>query len=125
MAAPIQSTLPDAIASLKYRLQLPGFELPETVRTYHRKFDECSAQMLDEMADVIEGKPPEVNITAKENAESLGRAVEDCCSPESQRLSAVRVNSFNTLVREIDHLTASLAKEIELEFRPLGTSSST
>jgi multidrug resistance protein MdtO len=109
------------IASLKYRLQLPGFELPEAVRAYQREYDERSAQILEEMADAIEGKPAEVKVTAPDTAESLARTLEECCSPESQRLPAVRVDSFITLLREIDQLTASLAKAIEMEFRPVTT----
>jgi hypothetical protein len=44
------------IASLNYRLQLPGFELPEAIRLLHRVYDDRSAEMLDDMADRIEGK---------------------------------------------------------------------
>lgn len=38
------------IASLKYRLNLPGFQLPEAVRLRHQQYDEHSARMLEEMA---------------------------------------------------------------------------
>jgi multidrug resistance protein MdtO len=107
------------ITSLKYRLQLPGFDLPDTVRVCHREYDERSAQILEEMADRIESKPAEVKVTAQDTAESSARALEECCSSESQRLPALRVDSFITLLREIDQLTASLAKAIEMEFRPL------
>jgi multidrug resistance protein MdtO len=112
------------IASLKYRLQLPGFELPEAVRAYQREYDERSARMLEDMADAIEGKRSDVRITAQDSAELLRRVVEECCGLESQRLPVVRVDSFITLLREIDQLTASLAKEIEMEFRPVTTVSS-
>ena len=43
-------------ASLKYRLQLPGFVLPEAVIGSLQAYDECSAQMLENMADRMEGK---------------------------------------------------------------------
>lgn len=42
------------VASLKYRLQLPGFELPETLRPAQQAYDDHSARMLEEMADRIE-----------------------------------------------------------------------
>jgi hypothetical protein len=106
------------IAALKYRLQLPGFELPETVRTYHREFDERSAQMLDEMADAVEGKAAEEDLTTKRRADSLGLTPETC-SPARQ------VDTVVTLLDKIDRLTASLANQIEMEFRPLETGSST
>src|SRR5208283_3318565 len=43
-------------ASLKYRLQLPGFVVPEAVTASLQAYDECSAQMLEAMADRMEGK---------------------------------------------------------------------
>jgi multidrug resistance protein MdtO len=106
------------IASLKYRLELPGFELPEAVRHYQREYDARSAEVLEKMADAIEGKPTEVKVTEEHTSESLGRVLEECCGPEARRLPALRVDSFVTLLCEIDQLTASLAKEIETEFRP-------
>lgn len=100
------------VASLKYRLQLPGFELPEAVRAYQREYDERSAQILEGMADAIEGKPTGVQLTGEDSAKLLDRVLGECCGPESQRLSAVRIESFVTLLRQIDRLTSSLAKEI-------------
>ena len=47
------------IATRKYRLQLPGFELPEAVATEQREFDDDLAQALDGMADRLEGRAPE------------------------------------------------------------------
>jgi multidrug resistance protein MdtO len=105
------------IASHKYRLHLPGFELPEAVRVYQREYDLRSAQMLEEMADAIEGKPGHVSAVKDDSSELLERVIQECGGPEVQRLPAVRVNSFVTLLREIDELTASLAKEIGTTFR--------
>jgi multidrug resistance protein MdtO len=48
------------IASLKYRLQLPGFELPEAIRLWQREYDNRSADILSDMADRIEGNAPEI-----------------------------------------------------------------
>ncbi len=44
------------IALLKYRLRLPGFELPEAVETAQQEFDERMAGMLDGMAARIGGE---------------------------------------------------------------------
>jgi multidrug resistance protein MdtO len=107
------------IASLKYRLELPGFELPEAVRHYQREYDARSAELLERMADAIEGKPTEVKVTEEDTSESLARVLEECYGPEARRLPAVRVDSFAALLRESDQLTASLAKEIAAEFGPL------
>ena len=53
------------IALLKYRLQLPGFELPDPARVAQQEFDDRLARMLDGMADRMEGKPPEGTDTSK------------------------------------------------------------
>lgn len=45
------------IAFQKYRLQLPGFELPESVRLFQQEYDDHSARVLEDLADRIEGKP--------------------------------------------------------------------
>ncbi|MGA2074597.1 MAG: FUSC family protein [Terriglobia bacterium] len=47
------------IALLKYRLQLPGFELPEAVRVAQREFDDELAKMLEDMASRMQDKGPE------------------------------------------------------------------
>ncbi len=46
-------------ASLKYRLQLPGFLLPEAVIDALQAYDDASAQMLENIADRMEGKTPQ------------------------------------------------------------------
>src|SRR5271169_5777706 len=46
------------IALLDYRLQLPGFELPETVRLAQLEFDKRLAGILEGMSDRMEGKEP-------------------------------------------------------------------
>jgi len=106
------------VASIKYRLQLPGFELPEAVRAYQREYDEHSAQMLEQVADFIEGKRQELTLTADESTEILGRVLDACRGPESQALPAARVESFVALLRQIDRLTRTLSQEIAKEFRP-------
>jgi multidrug resistance protein MdtO len=47
------------IALLKYRLRLPGFELPEEMNVAQQEFDEQLAGVLDGMADRMEGKAAE------------------------------------------------------------------
>jgi hypothetical protein len=45
---------------IKYRLQLPGFELPQAVRDAQQEFDNQLGRMLDGMADRLEGKASDV-----------------------------------------------------------------
>jgi len=82
------------IASLKYRLQLPGFELPEQTLISLREYDNRSAALLDDVADWIEGTARPEQILR----DSL-KEMEDSAS-------------FVTLLHGIDSLTKSVAEEI-------------
>jgi multidrug resistance protein MdtO len=98
------------VASLNYRLQLPGFELPETVQACQRAYDERSAEMLEDMADDIEGRPGQVKITSEDSSQLLRRVLQTCSGPESRQLPTGRIDSFLSLLDGIDRLTASLAR---------------
>ena len=100
------------IASLKYRVQLPGFKLPEPVRLAQQAYDDRSAGMLEDMADRIEGKAQPVGSVPGSSFEDLEQAVRACCVPEPQQLPQEPLQSFLALVREIDRLATSLAEEI-------------
>jgi len=104
------------VASLKYRLHLTGFELPEPVRLSQQEYDERSAQMLDDMADRIEGKPRQANLMTEDSLDLFGQVLQGFCREEPQRLPTVRVDSFVTLLHGIEGLTTSLAGEIATEF---------
>jgi multidrug resistance protein MdtO len=81
------------IASWKYRLQLPGFELPDAMRTWQKLYDERSAGILNDLADRVEG------VSQRSNAiPALGSV------PDS--------GSFGALYGEIDKLTTSVAGSI-------------
>jgi multidrug resistance protein MdtO len=100
------------IAALKYRLQLPGFELPEIFRLRQQAYDEYSARMLDEIADEIEGNPSAGSDMVEYSHELLNRTIEGVQGEGSARLPAGRAQSFITLLRRIDSVTTSLAGEI-------------
>ena len=100
------------IASLKYRLELPGLELPENIRVQHHAYDEHSAHMLDEMAEWMEGSAPDAESSIRESHELLNRTVEEVEVEEPAQLPAGRAASFVALLRSIDDLTTSLASEI-------------
>jgi multidrug resistance protein MdtO len=103
------------LASLKYRLQLRGFELPEAVRVSQQEYDDRSAAMLEDMADRIEGAARQVGRVPGSSFEDLEQTVQACCAPEAQELPSVPIQSFLALVREIDRLTTALAEEIATE----------
>src|SRR5262249_11667128 len=57
--APLRMLFIYSVSFLKYRLQLPGFELPDSVRIAQQDFAECLAGNLDGMADHLQGKATE------------------------------------------------------------------
>jgi multidrug resistance protein MdtO len=103
------------VASLKYRLQLPGFEMPEPVRLAQQEYDDRSAQVLEEIARRLEGSTSQVERTPDDSLERLEQKLQACYAEQSPQLPAGRVHSFVTLLRGIDRLTASLAEEIATE----------
>ena len=99
------------IALLKYRLQIPGFELPEVVRLAQQEFDDQLAAAIDGMADRMEGKPPERKDSLKQSFEHLELTIQTCCSGPQESLTA-EMQTFLALSRSIESVTVSLDKEI-------------
>jgi multidrug resistance protein MdtO len=97
---------------LKYRLQLPGFELPEAVRLAQQKFDDQSAKMLEGMADRLDGKPPRGDDKFEDSFEQLQQTVRSCCSEGPQELLTPNLQTFLALSRNTASLTMSVSKEI-------------
>jgi multidrug resistance protein MdtO len=102
-------------ASLKYRLQLPGFLLPEAVVVSLQAYDERSAQMLENIADRMEGKKPQETPVPAGSFALLERIVESCRTDESRISLSEHGATFVPLLREIDRLTSRLANQIATE----------
>jgi multidrug resistance protein MdtO len=100
------------IAFLKYRLQLPGFELPEIVRLRQQAYDEHSARILEEMADRIEGNRGSETNSVEDSHDLLNKTIEGLQGQDPAHLPPGRAQSFITLLRGIDGLTTCLASEI-------------
>jgi multidrug resistance protein MdtO len=100
------------IALVKYRLQLPGFELPEPARAAQQEFDNRLAGMLDGMADRMEGKPAQGGDRFEDAFERLEQTVRNCCSEEPQELLTAKMQTFLALSRSIDNVAIALDKEI-------------
>jgi multidrug resistance protein MdtO len=103
------------VASLKYRLQLPGFELPQAVIGSLRTYDESSAQMLENVADQMEGKTSEGETVAADSLAFLEQTLELCRTDESRLLLSEHGATFVPLLRQIDQLTSRLANQISME----------
>ena len=73
------------IASWKYRLQLHGFELPESVRVSQQEYDDRSAAVLEDLANRIEGNPRREGAISRGLPRASGTECEmDCCGKEEQ-----------------------------------------
>lgn len=96
----------------KYRVQLPGFELPKPVAMAQQEFDEQLARALERMADRMEGKASEVRENLQESLERLEQTIRTCCPEEPQEVRAALLQTFLPLSRRIESLTISLDKEI-------------
>ena len=103
------------VASLKYRLQLPGFVLPEAVIASLRAYDECSAQMLENLADRMEGKPPQEGLVSSGSVALRERVLRSCSADESRLLLSEKGARFVPLLQQIDQLTNRLSNEIAME----------
>jgi multidrug resistance protein MdtO len=103
------------VASLKYRLQLPDFVLPEAVIASLQAYDECSAQMLENVADQMEGKTPQGSPVSADCAALLEQTLESCYADQSRLLLTEHGATFVPLLRQIDQLTNRLANQIAME----------
>ncbi len=102
-------------ASLKYRLQLPGFVLPEAVTRSLQAYDECSAQTLENIADRMEGKTSQGRPVLGDSSAPMEQTLESCRVDESRLLLSEQGTTFVPLLRQIDRLTSRLADQIAME----------
>lgn len=99
------------ITLLKYRLQLPGFELPDAVRLAQRDFEGCLARTLESMANRLEGKPTGSPNDLEQALTRLRDAIRDAIrssgTAAAERLVG-QLNTFSALFEKITRLTLSL-----------------
>lgn len=100
------------ITWLKYRLQLPGFELPEGLREAQLEFDDEFARTLESMADRFEGKRSTRTAEFENSLKRLERNIQTCYSRDSSQQVTAQLQTFQSLCRKIGSLTMSLANEI-------------
>jgi multidrug resistance protein MdtO len=100
------------VASLKYRLQLPGFELPQSIAVAQRNFDNNCASALEAMAQQMEGRSPAEQPTLEHSGARLERAVENYGSGEPKQTFAAQFAALLALDRRIQSLMISLNRDI-------------
>ncbi len=100
------------IALLKYRLQFPGFELPETVRLAQVEFDNRLSNVLEGMADRMEEKGPGTRENLEESFRLIEQAVSTCCADLPKEAFTAQLEGLLPLSRRIETLASNLAKEM-------------
>jgi multidrug resistance protein MdtO len=101
------------IALWKYRVRLPGFELPHTVGAAQRAFDDELARTLEAIADRIEGRPAQVGLF-EESLARLERAISTYDVHEPQKQTAIRLQAFLSLHRRVENIATSLQKAVNV-----------
>jgi multidrug resistance protein MdtO len=108
---PLRVVFLTRIALLKYRLALPGFQLPPDLATAQSEFDRELATRIDGMADRLEGK-----ISGGHNSleQSLARleALNRTHGDDVPSDRAATSNGLLGLARRITQLTTSLDQEV-------------
>jgi multidrug resistance protein MdtO len=100
------------IALRKYRLQLPGFELPELLRVQLETYDNDSARLLENMADWVERNEPMSTDRGDVFAERPSRTAERIAAEAAAQLPPGRAQSLISLLRGIHEVTTGLATEV-------------
>ena len=96
------------ITSLKYRLQLPGFELPASVQVWQRQYDDRSAAILDDMANRIEGNAPGMAAILPGFAANV--------LPHPADEASIGHSSFSALIGGIERLTSDVAEQVARDY---------
>ena len=96
----------------KYRVQLPGFELPKPVAMAQQEFDHHLATTLDGMADRMEGKSSEGSHNFRRAVKSLDQTIRSYYSGKSHEVAA-QFGAFLSLSHRIESLTLSLDEEMQ------------
>jgi multidrug resistance protein MdtO len=113
------------IALLKYRLQIPGFELPEPARVAQEEFDNRIANLLDGMADRMEDKAVGGDAGSQDPLEGLEETIRTHCAEGPQGLLPAQMETFLALSRSVESVTMSLDKDIRSAESVEGSGSST
>jgi multidrug resistance protein MdtO len=99
-------------ALIKYRLRLPGFELPEAVERAQQDFDEQAARMLDAMAGRLEGGVPSVRNEFVLSFERLDQAIQTSQQEGVESTMVAHLGTFLPLCRTVEGLILSLDAEV-------------
>ena len=97
------------IAEWKYRVHLPGFEVPEVIAVQQREFDDRLAESLDAMADRVEGRSTGAQQTLQEARARLERIIQ---AYRPKGTSEGRYDALLLLGDKIESSILSLTNEV-------------
>jgi multidrug resistance protein MdtO len=101
------------ITLYKYRLQLPGFELPSEVRALQTEFDNRLGVILELMANRLENTAPPEDRDFRSAFERLESTVRACSMEGPHQSGSIELETFLSLSRTAEGLVISLANEIQ------------
>lgn len=101
------------IALLKYRLHLPGFELPEPLQRGQKAFDTRHAERLESIADNISARRRIAPAQEEPNAPITEETI-DIFRSRKIWANSPAVQTFLPLVSRLESLLNTLEREIEL-----------
>ena len=101
------------VALFRYRLQLPGFELPGALRRAQQDFDEHLARTLRRMAEALERKPNESTDELEAAFARLTETVRSFSPAVQEGMLAEQVKTFAALSERITNLALSLTKSMQ------------
>jgi multidrug resistance protein MdtO len=107
------------VALLKYRLGLPGFQLPAPLAAAQAEFDRELAKRIDDIADRLEGKRAQSDDALERSLVRL-EAVSRTHASDTRHDSRGSVHTFLPLSRRIEGLTASLDDEVGRGLEAIG-----
>lgn len=103
------------VALWKFRANLPGYELPQPVRFAQREFDGQTANLLDSLADRIEGKVPAHETNLKDSLARLDQAIQAFRSQHPQDALAPQIQVYTRLSTRAESLATGLDSSIRQE----------
>ncbi len=93
-------------AAIRYRLELPGFELPQRVVAAQAEFDNAISATLDDMASRLEGS----TVTSSDRMPAALNHLEEEARA-SEETSSSHLKDFMALARTVGRLAISLAED--------------
>ncbi len=105
------------IALLKYRLHLPGFELPAPIQAAEQEFDTQLARILEALADRLQGEPSAPQEGFDQAFDTLEEVVQGSHPADPSEQFTSQLGTFLLLSQRVHGLVRSLDEDIAESMR--------